>query len=70
MTRLKMEGPVLAGVVSSAPGPLTGKTFVLTGTLESLSREDAAEAIQTRGGKVTGSVSKSVSGIGHVTIGD
>ena len=58
---LTMEGPVLAGGVSSAPGPLTGKTFVLTGTLESLSREDAAEAIQTRGGKVTGSVSKKTS---------
>jgi DNA ligase (NAD+) len=34
------------------------KTFVLTGTLESLTREQAAEAIQQRGGKVSGSVSK------------
>ena len=53
-----MEGPIVAG---GAPGPLTGKTFVLTGTLPSLSREDATAAIQARGGKVTGSVSKKTS---------
>jgi DNA ligase (NAD+) len=52
---LKMDAPIMSG---GAPGPLTGKTFVLTGTLERLSREAAAEAIQSRGGKVTGSVSK------------
>jgi DNA ligase (NAD+) len=43
---------------SAAPGPLSGKTFVLTGTLSQMSREDAAEAVQSRGGKVTGSVSR------------
>ena len=37
---------------------LAGKTFVLTGTLPSLSRETAAERIQAAGGKVTGTVSK------------
>jgi DNA ligase (NAD+) len=37
---------------------LAGKTFVLTGTLPNLSREEAAERIQAAGGKVTGSVSK------------
>ncbi len=37
---------------------LAGKTFVLTGTLPNLTREDAAERIQAAGGKVTGSVSK------------
>jgi len=42
-------------------GALTGKTFVLTGTLESLTREAAAEAIMKQGGKVSGSVSKKTS---------
>lgn len=39
-------------------GPLTGKTFVLTGTLDGMTRDEAKAAIQARGGKVTGSVSK------------
>jgi len=38
--------------------PLTGKTFVLTGTLPTLTRNDAAELIENQGGKVTSSVSK------------
>jgi DNA ligase (NAD+) len=37
---------------------LEGKTFVLTGTLERFSRDEAKEEIQKRGGKVSGSVSK------------
>jgi DNA ligase (NAD+) len=36
---------------------LAGKTFVLTGTLPRLTREEATEMIEARGGKVTGSVS-------------
>lgn len=39
-------------------GPFEGKTFVLTGTLPSLTREDAKARIEIAGGKVTGSVSK------------
>jgi DNA ligase (NAD+) len=42
----------------SSSGELAGKTFVLTGTLASLSRDAAQEAIAMRGGKVSGSVSK------------
>jgi DNA ligase (NAD+) len=38
--------------------PLAGKTFVLTGTLPHLSREEAKERIESSGGKVTGSVTK------------
>jgi DNA ligase (NAD+) len=38
--------------------PLAGKTFVLTGTLPSLMREEATEKIEALGGHVTGSVSK------------
>ncbi|HMI30605.1 MAG TPA: NAD-dependent DNA ligase LigA [Candidatus Limnocylindrales bacterium] len=41
----------------ASTGPLAGKTFVLTGTLEDLTREDAARLIQEAGGKVTSSVS-------------
>jgi DNA ligase (NAD+) len=42
----------------TADGPLSGKTFVLTGTLSGMSRDEAKEKIQAAGGKVTGSVSK------------
>jgi DNA ligase (NAD+) len=38
--------------------PLSGKTFVLTGALESMTRDEAKEALQALGAKVTGSVSK------------
>jgi DNA ligase (NAD+) len=41
-----------------AEGPLLGKTFVITGTLPNLSREEATRRIEEAGGKVTGSVSK------------
>jgi DNA ligase (NAD+) len=39
-------------------GPLAGRTFVLTGTLPDLTREEATERIDAAGGKVTSSVSK------------
>lgn len=39
-------------------GPLAGKVFVLTGTLNSMTRDEAKQLIQSHGGKVTGSVSK------------
>lgn len=39
-------------------GPLSGKTFVLTGTLNSFTREEASEKIESLGGKVSSSVSK------------
>ncbi|MDR3717413.1 MAG: NAD-dependent DNA ligase LigA [Bryobacteraceae bacterium] len=42
-------------------GPLTGMTFVLTGTLPTLSRDEAKAKIEAAGGKVTGSVSKKTS---------
>ena len=39
-------------------GPLSGKTFVLTGTLTDMSRDEATATIEQLGGKVSGSVSK------------
>ena len=41
-----------------AAQPLTGKTFVITGTLPTLGRDDAKDLIESAGGKVAGSVSK------------
>ncbi len=49
---LQEEGPPLG------EGPLAGKTFVLTGTLPELTREQAGEMIVAAGGRVTGSVSR------------
>jgi DNA ligase (NAD+) len=63
-----------AGVDTTAPkrvrdagGKLAGKTFVLTGTLAGLTRDEATELIVAAGGKVTGSVSKKTD---YVVAGD
>jgi len=47
-----------AAAGAGADSPLQGKTFVLTGTLPNLSRDEAAAMIEAAGGKVAGSVSK------------
>jgi DNA ligase (NAD+) len=46
---------------ADAPKPLAGMTFVLTGTLPTLGRDDAKDKIEAAGGKVLGSVSKKTS---------
>lgn len=46
------------GTADLAPKPLAGKTFVLTGTLPTMSRDEAKDLIEAAGGKVSGSVSK------------
>ena len=46
---------------------LAGLTFVLTGTLPTLSRDEASEKIRQKGGKVSGSVSRKTS---YVVAGD
>ena len=54
-------------VTDTGPRPLEGLTLVITGTLPTLTRDAATEAIQAAGGKVTGSVSKKTS---YVVVGD
>ncbi|MGW4222026.1 NAD-dependent DNA ligase LigA [Streptomyces bauhiniae] len=49
------------------PRPLEGMTVVVTGTLENFTRDGAKDALQSRGAKVTGSVSKKTS---FVVVGD
>jgi DNA ligase (NAD+) len=44
-------------------GPLTGQTYVITGTLERWSREEAQAELEARGAKVTNSVSKKTTGL-------
>ena len=60
-----IAGLTAAGVKLDLPeadkaveGPLTGKTLVVTGTLEHFSRQEAEEAIRRAGGRASGSVSK------------
>lgn len=61
ISRLQDSGLHWAESDPTAPtsdGALAGKTFVLTGTLSSMTRDEAKDKIRLLGGKVTGSVSK------------
>ena len=61
IARLQAAGLTLTGerkVAPAGPQPLAGKSFVITGTLTSMSREDAQATLEALGAKVTGSVSK------------
>src|SRR4051794_26092934 len=44
-------------------GPLSGSTYVITGTLESYSRDEARKALEAKGAKVADSVSKKTTGV-------
>ncbi|MEM8610905.1 MAG: NAD-dependent DNA ligase LigA [Cyanobacteria bacterium P01_H01_bin.105] len=61
---VQLKGPPPLAVPTDLP--MTGKTFVLTGTLPSLSRREAKAKIEASGGKVTGSVSSKTS---YVVVG-
>jgi len=52
------RGVQILGEGGPAAGTLSGKVFVLTGTLETLTRDEARKRIEKAGGKVTGSVSR------------
>jgi DNA ligase (NAD+) len=53
LKEVRIENPV-----ESSSGKLSGMTFVITGTLKTLSRDEAKVLIEEHGGKVSGSVSK------------
>ena len=55
-TDTELPEPVAAGE-GGDDAPLAGMTFVVTGTLERFTRDEAKAAIEQRGGKATGSVS-------------
>lgn len=61
LDKLKERGVVIKKEEKRVSGKLEGKTFVLTGTLENMSREIAKEKILKLGGKVSGSVSSHTS---------
>lgn len=55
---IKPENDLSAVTAAAVSGPFAGKTVVLTGTLPTLTREQAAAMIEAAGGKTSGSVSK------------
>ncbi len=57
LDKLLAEIRIVADTVSDIPQTLSGKTFVLTGTLSTMGRDEAKEKIRARGGSVSGSVS-------------
>lgn len=58
---INMRAKPMQNASSTGDARLTGKTFVLTGTLPHYTRQEAAKIVEGLGGKVTGSVSKKTS---------
>jgi DNA ligase (NAD+) len=58
LQKVGVHWPQVQGNASDVPRPLLGQTWVLTGTLPTLGREEAKALIEAAGGKVSGSVSK------------
>jgi len=67
--KLRARGVRLSGPrrERAAPGPLAGKTVVITGMLSGISREGAAERLEAAGAKVSGSVSRKTD---YVVVGE
>jgi DNA ligase (NAD+) len=68
LDRLRAAGLTVESAAQTArgPKPLAGKSVVLTGTLESMTRDEAAAAIENLGGKVVASVSRKT---GYLVVG-
>ena len=60
---VQTEVPESERLAAAAPRPLSGRTYVITGTLTSMSREAATEVLERLGAKVAGSVSKKTTGV-------
>jgi DNA ligase (NAD+) len=60
---VRMDVPPEQRRSRTVDGPLSGKTYVLTGTLAHMSRDQATAAIERLGGKVAGSVSRKTAGV-------
>jgi DNA ligase (NAD+) len=58
--RLRRAGLTLAEEAPGSGGTLSGKTFVITGALQSMSRDQAKDRIESLGGRVASSVSGQV----------
>jgi len=61
--RLEALGVALTEPEAEAKGPLAGQTFVITGTLEMLSRAQAEQLIEQAGGHITASVTKKTTAV-------
>jgi DNA ligase (NAD+) len=60
---VRMQVPESERIQADVPGPLTGRTYVITGTLASMTREQAAATLERLGAKVAGSVSKKTTAV-------
>jgi DNA ligase (NAD+) len=60
---VRLEIPESERTMPAADAPLQGRTYVLTGTLSSMTREEATAALEQLGAKVTGSVSRKTTAV-------
>lgn len=60
---VRMEVPEAERAAQALPGPLAGRTYVITGTLTGFSRDEATAALERLGARVSGSVSKKTTAV-------
>jgi DNA ligase (NAD+) len=60
---VRMEVPLAERFQKPPEGALSGRTYVITGTLESMTRDEAIAAVERLGGKVAGSVSRKTAAV-------